>query len=127
MDNFKDINDSYGHNRGDRVLQKIGKCLRKSVRKSDIAARTGGDEFVLLLYDQTEKEVKKVMERIKKEVDAASVKVSEKNLNIYPRISVGYTVYNSYSEPPELKRFIDEADRMMYENKKSKNTRSPGS
>ena len=65
LDNFKAINDSYGHQYGDEVLRKVGEILRSSVRKGDIVARYGGDEFVILLHSKTELEPEKVAERIK--------------------------------------------------------------
>ena len=47
-DNFKSINDCYGHNKGDQVLKKIGETLIETTRKSDIVARWGGDEFLIM-------------------------------------------------------------------------------
>ena len=47
-DNFKNINDCYGHNKGDQVLKKIGETLVRTTRKSDIVARWGGDEFLIM-------------------------------------------------------------------------------
>ncbi len=49
VDNFKSVNDTYGHDKGDEVLKAIGKVLRANTRKEDIAARYGGEKFVVLL------------------------------------------------------------------------------
>ncbi|MGM0442173.1 MAG: GGDEF domain-containing protein [Elusimicrobiota bacterium] len=122
VDKFKKINDSYGHFFGDKILKKIGRCLTKSIRSSDIAARYGGDEFVLILYDQSEKDVKEVIKRIKEEISSITVKVPRKNLSIVPRISAGYVIYDSYEDSPEIKKLINEADRMMYKKKNQKET-----
>ena len=51
LDRFKPVNDTYGHEAGDTVLQVIGKRLKDSLRKTDFVARIGGDEFVILIED----------------------------------------------------------------------------
>ncbi len=51
VDHFKNINDSYGHDVGDRVLQLIAEVTRKEMRHSDVLARFGGEEFIALLED----------------------------------------------------------------------------
>ena len=56
LDHFKDVNDRYGHAAGDAVLKLVGQTLRSEIRKMDVAARMGGDEFVLLLSNTTQAE-----------------------------------------------------------------------
>lgn len=68
LDRFKTVNDSYGHARGDEVLRDFAAILRDSVRGSDIAARFGGDEFVLILPDTTLGEAEVVAGRIRERV-----------------------------------------------------------
>ena len=53
MDNFKDINDSYGHRAGDRVLQSVASCFMAALRASDFVARIGGEEFAMLMTGLT--------------------------------------------------------------------------
>jgi diguanylate cyclase (GGDEF)-like protein len=57
LDNFKQINDNYGHEAGDRVLRKLGQLLKQEFRSEDVTARWGGEEFVLGLYDMTKEAV----------------------------------------------------------------------
>lgn len=64
LDKFKTINDTWGHAAGDRVLREVGRILRKSVRDTDVAARYGGDEFVLLLPETHLEQAKWVARRI---------------------------------------------------------------
>jgi len=70
IDHFKEINDSRGHDEGDRVLQRVADCIRDSVRDSDIAARWGGEEFVVLMPETTKKGGTVVAERIRSTVEA---------------------------------------------------------
>ncbi len=58
LDNFKAVNDTYGHAAGDAVLKLVGRTLRHDVRKMDVAARMGGDEFVLLMSNTTQAETR---------------------------------------------------------------------
>ncbi len=64
LDAFKRVNDTQGHLRGDMLLQEIGEALRATTREVDVAARYGGDEFVILLFDTGEAEAKLVAERV---------------------------------------------------------------
>ena len=64
MDNFKDVNDCYGHLVGDEILRNIGNLLKASIRKEDEAFRWGGDEFVILFHNQCADVAEKRMARI---------------------------------------------------------------
>jgi diguanylate cyclase (GGDEF)-like protein len=83
LDGFKDVNDTYGHSFGDLLLRGVADRLRTSVRKSDVVARFGGDEFVILLFDvESSEQVGMLAEGIVKalsqpfELGGRSVKVS---------------------------------------------------
>ncbi len=73
VDKFKRINDSRGHELGDRVLLAISRCLQRSIRACDVASRSGGDEFVLLLSDSSEKGLQRVAEKIRAAIEAMHV------------------------------------------------------
>lgn len=64
IDHFKDINDRYGHDRGDLVLQRVAQAINESVRVSDMASRWGGEEFMVLMPDTSVAEARQVAERI---------------------------------------------------------------
>ena len=70
LDKFKAVNDTYGHAAGDAVLQEFATILRECMRSSDIAARFGGDEFVLLLPNTLLEEAKAVAERLQGQTTA---------------------------------------------------------
>lgn len=73
MDRFKELNDSYGHEAGNRVLEGVGRELESSVRKTDLAARYGGDEFVMLLVATDVKGAYRVGEMVRQSIQAFGV------------------------------------------------------
>lgn len=68
LDHFKEINDTFGHQAGDQVLQKVGDTLKQSVRSSDLAARIGGEEFAILLKGTSLEAAIRVAEKIRKRI-----------------------------------------------------------
>ncbi|MGB3308326.1 MAG: GGDEF domain-containing protein [Nodosilinea sp.] len=73
LDGFKAINDTYGHEMGDRLLQAVAEVLHSQVRAIDLAARIGGDEFVLLLVGCTPEEAREKAETIRQEIQKISL------------------------------------------------------
>lgn len=69
LDNFKEVNDCFGHRAGDLVLQRVAAAIRNTLRKGDTAARTGGDEFVVLLIACTVTEAMNLAERLRMSVE----------------------------------------------------------
>lgn len=65
IDRFKAVNDTYGHPVGDEVLRRLGRILKESVRKEDLAVRYGGEEFLLVLFGAEREAAKEVVERIR--------------------------------------------------------------
>ncbi len=104
IDNFKQVNDIYGHAKGDEVLKGIATILKKIIRKEDLLIRWGGDEFVICVKNGEEDIVKRIKERIEE-----TVYERFKTLNI--SVSIGITRI----EPGEsLKDAIERADMNMY-------------
>jgi diguanylate cyclase (GGDEF)-like protein len=94
LDYFKDINDTYGHSAGDLLLQELGACLKTSIRKSDIACRFGGDEFVLILPDspledtlQRAEDIRQLVMRITLEQNGTLIRglTASLGVSIYPQ------------------------------------------
>jgi diguanylate cyclase (GGDEF)-like protein len=106
-DNFKLINDTYGHIQGDQVLIEVAALLLAKSRKGDIAVRWGGDEFLLIAPYADEAKVMAIMERFKREL----TKVSE-NLQIDISVSGGFAVYPL--EAKTLDELIQAADTKLY-------------
>ena len=110
IDNFKTINDTYGHAKGDEVLRSIGLEINSGIRSSDYAFRYGGDEFVLIYSDMEPEAVLKIVERIKE-----NVSIIAKSEGIELSLSIGIT---SHRRSENYKDLIHRADQIMYEAKK---------
>jgi diguanylate cyclase (GGDEF)-like protein len=110
LDGFKEINDSFGHAEGDKVLREISGRLERSVRASDTVSRIGGDEFVVLLAElEDEKDVAICVEKIMKAV-TAPMKMPSQELSL--TLSIGIGIYPGDGEDPES--LIRSADTAMY-------------
>ncbi len=120
LDEFKLINDSYGHREGDTVLTRIAGELGKVIRKNDVFARLGGDEFaVITLIDEDLDEVKQLAQRIVTAV--ARIPFRFQTQNIRMTTSVGIAIYPDMTQDPEV--LIAQADAAMYQAKaQGKNT-----
>lgn len=114
-DDFKQINDTYGHETGDLVLQKVSEILVDNKRKSDIVARWGGDEFLIVSPESDLECFKLISNKIKEDLNKLS-----KELSVNISVSIGTSVYPDDSTAQKDLLII--ADRNMYhckqENKK---------
>ncbi len=113
VDHFKTVNDVHGHAMGDQVLSALGKLLTAQARKTDIVARWGGEEFVVVLSGAPESGARVAAERLRLCVERMSL-VSEKLEPLNVTISVGIACLEVNDTPPVL---IDRADRAMYQAK----------
>ena len=116
VDNFKVINDTHGHRRGDMVLRAIGQYLIRTTRASDVAARYGGDEFVILLRETTLDGARVRAETICS--DLRDVLIEIDGLKITITVSVGIAGHQAGSRVNK-DGLIDLADRAMYLSKKA--------
>lgn len=111
IDHFKRINDTYGHDIGDDVLKKLAELLKKGVRRSDIIARWGGEEFVLMLDDTNAESAQKVAEKLRKNVE----NYHDDHL---PRFTISIGVIQG-NERESLDSMIKKADIALYKAKES--------
>lgn len=116
LDHFKSINDKYGHHTGDAVLVDFARRMLRTVRNSDIVARYGGDEFILLMYNTTAKGLIEKMEALRKQLLKSPVHAQ--------KIELTYDFSYGISEYPqdgiELDHLTQLADSSMYTYKNSK-------
>lgn len=114
VDDFKYINDKYGHLVGDKILTMIAQTLKNNVRPSDKAFRWGGDEFALILFDiENEKNLRKLLERLKLLINDSFINYNEEKLNI--TMSFGAA---KIRKDDTVKSLTKRADDNMYESKK---------
>ncbi len=116
VDHFKNINDSYGHDVGDRVLQLIAEVTRKEMRYSDVLARFGGEEFIALLEDTQLQDSLVIAERIRCAIQKQYIYVKP-NHAIRFTISIGIAELESHTQT--LEDLIKQADIALYQAKKT--------
>jgi len=114
VDKFKHINDHYGHQAGDMVLQSIARILRDTVRETDVIVRYGGDEFLVVLTETAE-ECAGVARRMRAAIEGT--RVIANNSSIPVSISIGTAAWNSHSGAT-VEEALAEADEKMYEDKR---------
>jgi len=116
LDGLKDINDKFGHKEGDAVINETAKILRDCYRDSDIVARIGGDEFVVMPISIGENDTAVITDRLQKKIDAYN---SSKLHGYKLEISAGLSYYNP-ENPCYVDELLEKADKKMYEQKKRK-------
>ncbi|GIW65652.1 MAG: hypothetical protein KatS3mg094_171 [Candidatus Parcubacteria bacterium] len=114
IDNFKKINDIYGHKIGDRVLEKVAQVIKGRLRDYDIIGRLGGEEFVVTLIGCDLNSAQKIAEDLRQIIERIKIKTKKGYLNI--TASLGVVEYN---KERNFKELIDKADKAMYKAKKS--------
>lgn len=114
VNDFKLVNDNFGHDVGDRFLQFISMQLKENVRTTDTVARIGGDEFLIILDNiYLPEKVHKVTQSIKDKIENEPFIHNNKQIN--PSLSIGYAIYNDKNI--DIDTLITKADHAMYLNK----------
>lgn len=113
IDKFKKLNDEYGHSAGDKVLQKVGEIIIKSIRNDDFAGRYGGDEFVIVLPRTTADEAEKVGERIRAVVENKNICYKKSVIRL--TISLGVAALGGQSSVDQkVEDLLNKADKALY-------------
>jgi len=120
LDNFKYINDAFGHLVGDKALRQFAKCIKKILRKSDLAARWGGDEFVVILPSAKEEEALEIAKRLEKEL--RNNPVTHKDQKISIEVSFASVTYTPGSNL-KAKDLFHKVDALLLKEKKKKGNR----
>jgi diguanylate cyclase (GGDEF)-like protein len=110
LNNFKEINDTYGHPAGDQVLQEFASRLNKVIRGADLAVRLGGDEFLVVLPECTRDQLKLVLQRL------SSFELDWQGQKIPVTFSAGWKDYEMGDRPEEM---LARADEALYTSKRA--------
>jgi diguanylate cyclase (GGDEF)-like protein/PAS domain S-box-containing protein len=112
LNKFKEINDSYGHDFGDRILAETGTRIRHCVRDVDLASRIGGDEFLLILTHMENIHLKKFLQRFKEKIEKP-IKIDDKEFSV--SASIGISVFPD--DGHDFETLVKYADSAMYQAK----------
>jgi len=114
IDNFKSINDSYGHAVGDEAIREVSNIIKNQSRQEDILARYGGEEFIMLMPEASINDTYKLAERIRISLEKTKIEITN-NTSIYVTISIG--VSEVCYEESDIQESINKADKALYEAK----------
>ena len=114
VDNFKQLNDTHGHQTGDEALQHLVRVTRRTMRPSDVLARYGGEEFLLLLPETRQEEAVEVMVRLQRNLTKAFF--LHDNERVLITFSAGVALRRE-AEPQAA--IIERADKALYQAKRS--------
>lgn len=115
LDHFKNVNDSYGHLTGDKVIKVFAKIISETIRPIDLAARYGGEEFAIIFTDADNKVANEIIENIRTTFNTTNFSSDNGDFNV--TFSAGITGYSSGF--PNIEAIIQLADEALYESKKS--------
>lgn len=114
IDNFKHVNDTYGHQAGDKVLTIVSRILKNTLRVTDLIARFGGEEFTILLTDIDISKAIETAERVRVKIEYMDFHIEDQIEPLKKTISIGVT---EYKKEESIGSFIKRADKAMYEAK----------
>jgi diguanylate cyclase (GGDEF)-like protein len=116
IDEFKKINDSYGHHIGDVAIRKMADIVKKNTRGSDLVGRYGGDEFMVLITSTTEEQAISFTEKLREIISATDIAIPGNEVPIRITVSGGLAMFPTHGQStPELFRAADDA---LYESKR---------
>lgn len=118
IDHFKKVNDSYGHDTGDRVLRELTAYVRGLLRSSDILARTGGEEFTIIVPHTDAADARRLAEKLRKEIE-------EYNFDLPEPVTCSFGV-STYSEGESWQDLFSRADELLYNAKENGRNRVEG-
>ncbi|MGQ0648283.1 MAG: diguanylate cyclase [Gemmatimonadaceae bacterium] len=114
VDGLKETNDSRGHEAGDKLIVDAGHALRAAFRRTDLVARFGGDEFVILADDARESDIELVLEKLQQHIDIRNLEIPAED----PRLSISAGALCFHTGPDvKLQELIAEADALMLRKK----------
>lgn len=122
IDNFKNINDQYGHLTGDNVIKAIAEHIHQNMRNIDIVGRWGGEEFIMLLPDIKAERANEVIERLRSSIEQMRIEAELPNMFVNTTVSFGLTDGDIQRE--SLEQLITKADKALYQAKSAGRNRA---
>jgi diguanylate cyclase (GGDEF)-like protein len=119
MDKFKEVNDQHGHAAGDHMLRAFADCVRITLRKTDLAFRYGGDEFVIGLPQTTVQQAYQVVQKLRQAFAAVDFSDAIAHLEEQPTLSIGVAQRSINDNTATLQSLLAAADTALYEAKKN--------
>jgi diguanylate cyclase (GGDEF)-like protein len=124
IDNFKLVNDTYGHLAGDRVLAAIGAILKSSVRSSDVTGRYGGEEFCAVLIETDGENAFLIAEKVRKAVENTHFDIGD-GQPIRITLSIGIATYNAHAmHIAKAEELLNLSDKALYKSKEAGRNRT---
>ena len=121
-DNLKKINDNFGHQSGSKMIQAMGKKIRMQLRASDVVARYGGDEFIVMLPETTSSEALITAERVRISLESSQFDIGSDETPVAIKTSIGIAAFPEHDK--ELAGVLRKADAALYTSKRLGKNRS---
>ncbi len=115
MNRFKQINDNYGHEAGDKALKLVAVYLQNNLRSTDILGRLGGDEFAVILPHTSAQETQTIVNKLLQTTPVLQMNFAQEQVNIPLEFALGFAEVNTSQGPP--KAWLQAADLQMYQSK----------
>lgn len=117
MDHFKEVNDTYGHDVGDRILKQLAEMIMRVSRSTDLAARFGGEEFVVLMPETDEQSALVAGNRMREHIEKTPFIIDDKGGTLSKTVSIG--IANSHPDGDSAESLIKRADEALYSAKRN--------
>ena len=114
IDHFKKVNDTYGHEIGDKVLAEVAEILKQNTRTDDVVARVGGEEYAIMFQDITSEQTIEIIKRIKSTIENNSFMIDKKN---YLNVTISAGLCSLHHLPEKIDKIYEYADTALYYSK----------
>ena len=114
IDHFKKVNDTYGHEIGDKVLAEVAEILKQNTRTDDVVARVGGEEYAIMFQDITSEQTLEIIKRIKSTIENNSFMIDKKN---YLNVTISAGLCSLHHLPEKIDKIYEYADTALYYSK----------
>jgi diguanylate cyclase (GGDEF)-like protein len=115
IDHFKAINDTYGHQEGDRILRNVARNLAGHLRGTDVCGRWGGEEFIAVLHNVDLKSISQIAQKLHAMIASSTIIVNEEK--IYVTTSIGAAIV--HETDTTINSIVERADQLMYQSKQA--------